>query len=146
MSKYTTRYAVYEGEEKERIAELYIDNLWRIAHLEPEMLTVIKSIYQAIFQQRLIVVERDGEIIGCTSFVEGTYWYTPKKMLFDTGFFIVEKYRKTRAAAVLFNALKQEAVARDATLIMGAGTKDETVAPVMKKRYLQIGSAFMVTH
>lgn len=141
---YTTRLAKYEEKEREQIVKLYIDNLWPIAHLEPDLLTVIKSIYLAIHQERQIVVERDGEIAGCTSFVEGTYWYSPQKCLFDTGFFIVPKYRKTRAAKVLLDALNAEAKRRGAVLIMGAGTKDKSVAPIMAKRYPQIGAAFLV--
>lgn len=144
MRKYTTRYAAWDDHQK--VADLYVENLWHIAHIAPDILTVLKSIYQAIHQTRVIVIERDVEMIGCASFVEGTYWFTPEKMLFDTGFFIAAKYRKTRAAAVLFNALKAEANKRGGTLIMGAGTKDPTVAPIMAKRYPQIGAAFMVTH
>lgn len=143
---YSARLAVYDKAEREEIVRLYIDNLWAIAHLSPDLLTVINSIYQAIQQGRVIVVERDGKIIGCTSFVQGTYWYSPKACIFDTGFFIVAEYRKTRASSILFNALKAEAVKRDAHLVMGAGTKDKTVAPIMAKRYPQIGSAFLVTH
>lgn len=141
-SKYTTRYAVWD--ERAEIADLYIKNLWGIAHLEPDLETVFKSIYQAVFQTRVIVVLCGEKIVGCTSFVAGTYWYTPKKMLFDTGLFVVPEFRKTRASLMLLNALKHEARGQDATLIMGAGTKDATVAPILAKRYQQIGAAFVV--
>lgn len=70
-SKYETRYAVES--EREKIADLYIKNLWHIAHIPPDLLTVIRSVYQAVHQGRVILIERSGEIAGCTSFVEGSY-------------------------------------------------------------------------
>lgn len=141
-------YVVRHGEwsEREQIVDLYIKNLWHIAHLEPDLETVFKSIYHAIDARRLFVCERDGQIIGCTSYAMGTFWYTPKEMLFDTGFFIVPEFRKTRAASLLLNALKAEAKRLGTVLIMGAGTKDKTVAPIMAKRYQQIAAAFVVRH
>lgn len=141
-AKYTTRFAKWG--EREKIAHLYIENLWQIAHFPPDVETVFKSIFHAVFEGRVIVCECGDKIVGCTSFVEGTYWYTPAKMLFDTGLFVCADYRKTRAGFTLLNALRDEAKARAAHLVMGAGTKDKSVAPMMAKRYAQIGAAFVV--
>lgn len=139
---WATRLATYD--ERDAIVRLYIENLWPIAHLPPDTYTVCQSVFQAIAQNRVFVVTRAGEIVGCASFVEGTYWYTPQKCLFDTGLFVVKHARKTRALHLLKEAMKGAARERGALLIIGAGTTDETAAALMKKRDKQIGAAYLV--
>ncbi len=144
MSKFTTRYASYEETEREEIVRLYVDNLWDIAKVKPDLMTVIKAIYHEIKDNRVIVVETDGKIVGCASWIISHYWFSPEEILFDTGFFIAKEYRKTRAAHVLLNAFKAEAVKQNKRLIMGAGTTDQSVLSTMEKRYPKMGTGFLV--
>lgn len=138
----TTRYAT-EADAKD-VLRLFVENLWPIAHFQPDMRTVGEAIFVAITQNRMIVVERNGEIAGCAAFDVLRYWYSAKHMVFDQGLFVVPTYRKTRAAALLLNALKDEALRRNTVLVMQAGTKDKSVAPILAKRYPAIGVAFVV--
>ncbi len=137
-----TRYAA-EDDAKE-VLRLFIENLCPIAHFTPDLQTVGEAIFHAITQERIIVVEKDSRIIGCAGFDVLKYWYSAKPMVFDQGLFVIPEYRKTRAAALLLNALKDEAKKRNTELVMQAGTKDESVAAILDKRYLKIGVAFLV--
>lgn len=141
---YTARYATGEKSEREHVVDLFCANLWPIAWIPPDMETVILSIFAAIAEQRVIVLERENRIVGCAKFDIGKFWYTPRTMVFESGCFVVPEYRKTYAPFRLFQALQDEARKRDALLIMGAGTKDATVAPNLLKRYPHIASAFLV--
>lgn len=131
--------------EAEEIVRLYVENLWPIAHIQPDIETVCKEIYGSLSRGQTLVVECDGKIVGCASYQINHVWYSSQEMLFDTGFFIIPSFRKTRATSVLFRALKKEAFDRSTILIMAAGTKDSSVAQIMAKRYRMISAVFAVT-
>lgn len=144
----STTYAVRHAkwEEREEIVDLYIKNLWPIAHFQPDTEEVFKTIYRAIDDNRCLVVERNGDIVGSTSYIVSSYWYSKQPVICDTGFFVLPEQRKSRATAKLLDGLKREAKRHKALLIIGAGTRDRSVAAILAKRYPLINSAFVVTH
>lgn len=140
--KYATRLATYD--EREEIARLYVDNLWPIASLPPDMLTVVRSLYVAIKEGRVLVVTHAGKIVGSTTFMDGEYWFTPQPLLCEAGFFIIPAYRKTSAGARLLEALKAEARQRSAMLVLSISTKSDDATKVIAKRHEHTLSIFLV--
>lgn len=140
--RYNTRLAHWD--EREEIFKLFHDNLVPVAKLKHDILTAARSIYFAIEQGRLLVVERNGQIIGCTAFIEGQYWYSPQPIIYDMGFFVIPEYRKTSATGRLLGALKAEAKRRGALLAIGAGTNDPTVSNILSKRHPMLTITYLV--
>jgi hypothetical protein len=123
----------------------YVENLWGISHLQPDAATVASGIMLMIQQRRLFVVERAGQIVGCASYVLcAGYWFTPLEFMYDTGFFIVPRWRKSRAGYVLWELFKAEGRRLGKQIVLGAGTTDPTMLSILSKRYKQIGVAFLV--
>lgn len=139
---YTVHIA--RADEVDEIIRLFIENLWHIAPIPPDAPKVAREICQSIAAGRMLVLEREGEIVGAASYVITSFWYSTEEFLFDTGAFVIPKYRKTRAGFVLWEAMKKEARDQGKRFLIGAGTTDATVAPIWAKRYPQITIGFLV--
>lgn len=126
------------------VARLFIENLWPIAHFHPDLKTVSVEIWQAVHENRVFVVERDGAVIGCAAYAMLKPWYLAELQMWDQGVFVIPEYRKTRAAWMLLEALKSEARRLHKTLIISANTKNTEVAPILAKRYRKIADVFVV--
>ena len=126
------------------VLRLFVENLWPIAHFEPSMQAVGMGIWNAVNEGRVFVAERDGEIIGCAAYADMQFWYMDKPQMWDQGIFVVEKYRKSRAAFMLDKALKDEAEARGMTLLYAANTQNPDAGRIMNKRYRKISEVFVV--
>lgn len=103
---------------------------------------VLREVVHAIEHGVVLIVERDGRIIGSLGAIRSSFWYSSAPRLFERWTYVSPPWRRSRIAADLIREFL-----READMPVAAGvitTKDaERKSALLRRFYKPVGEMFV---